>query len=48
MTTHAYTHTHQVAEMEGRVVELQNKARYCTMIHDGELSVVRKTVAQVL
>ena len=25
---------HQVAEMESRVIELQNKARYCTMIHD--------------
>jgi len=37
---------HQVAEMESRVIELQNKARYCTMIHDGALSVIRKTVAE--
>ena len=37
---------YQVQEMEARVKELGNKARYCTMIHDGELSVVKKTVAQ--
>jgi hypothetical protein len=36
----------QVDEMQARVKELSNKARYCTMIHDGELSLVHKTVAE--
>lgn len=35
----------QVAEMVEKVKELSNKARYCTMVHDGDLSVVKKTVA---
>jgi DNA topoisomerase-2 len=37
---------HQVAEMRARVRELGNRARYCTMVHDGGLSVVRKSVQQ--
>ncbi len=32
--------------MRERVRELSNRARYCTMVHDGALSVVRKKVAE--
>ena len=35
---------HQIEEMKERVKELSNKARYCTMVHDGDLSVVKKKV----
>lgn len=35
---------HQIAEMRERVKELSNRARYCTMVHDGELSIVKKKV----
>jgi hypothetical protein len=37
---------HQVADLKARLEEVANRARYCTMVHDGSLSVVRKTVAQ--
>ena len=32
--------------MRERVRELSNRARYCTMVHDGTLSVVKKKVAE--
>lgn len=35
---------HQIAEMRERVKELSNRARYCTMVHDGGLSIIKKRV----
>jgi uncharacterized NAD(P)/FAD-binding protein YdhS len=35
---------HQIEEMKERVKDLSNRARYCTMVHDGDLSIVKKKV----
>jgi hypothetical protein len=32
--------------MREKLRELSNKARYCTMVHDGALSIVKKKVAE--
>ena len=32
--------------MQARVLELSSKARYCTMVHDGELSIGRESARE--
>lgn len=44
LTAYERRKAYQVAEMGERVKELNNRARYCTMVHDGGLSVVKKKV----